>query len=313
MAMSASVFAALTVCSCCGAAAIARALAAWLPAMGMIDRPVAGFQDRAVPRGGGLAIVLPLLLLAGLTLPTDGAACRRMVIPVAAATGVAVISLVDDIRTVAVPVRLAVHVAMAALTIAVLGPIEAISAGPWGTLSFGFASWPLTLVWIVGMTNAFNFMDGVDAMAGVTTAVASMAAAAAAWLVGEPNVCALACVLGGASLGFLTVNWPPARIFMGDVGSTFCGFLLATIPLMTTATSEPRVGLIVALAASPFVLDTAVTLVRRLLRCENIFQPHRSHYYQRLVLAGWPHGMVSCLYGAAAAAAATVGMWVMRA
>jgi UDP-N-acetylmuramyl pentapeptide phosphotransferase/UDP-N-acetylglucosamine-1-phosphate transferase len=308
--MSVSLAAALSACACGGAAAITRALAAWLPATGIIAAPVPGFQERAVPRGGGLAILLPLLFLAGFVMPNDASARRRMAIPLAAATGIAVISLVDDIRTVAVPVRLAVHVAMATVTVAILGPIEAISAGPLGTLTLGAASWPLTLLWIVGMTNAFNFMDGIDAMAGVTTAVASVATATAAWLVGEPHVGALALIFGSATIGFLTANWPPARIFMGDVGSTFCGFLLATMPLMATADSEPRLAMIVALAASPFLFDTASALTRRLLRGENIFRPHRSHLYQRLVLAGWPHALVSCLYGVAAAAMAAIGIFL---
>jgi UDP-N-acetylmuramyl pentapeptide phosphotransferase/UDP-N-acetylglucosamine-1-phosphate transferase len=306
--MTVSFAAALTACALGGAAVIARALATWLPGMGMMDTPAPGFQERAVPRGGGLAIVLPLLVLAVLVIPQDAAARRHMVIPLVAAIGIAVVSLIDDIRTLAVPVRLAVHIALAAATIAALGPVEEISAGPLGRLSLGVAAWPLTLLWIVGMTNAFNFMDGIDAMAGITTVVASGAVVVATWLVGEPHVCVLALLFGSAALGFLTANWPPARIFMGDVGSTFCGFLIAAIPLMAPTESESRLAPIVGLAASPFLLDTASTLARRLLRGENIFRSHRSHLYQRLVLAGWPHALVSCLYGAAAAAAAGVGI-----
>lgn len=310
IAVTVRIAAALFACSLGAAAVIARVLAAWLPVMGMIDTPAPGFHKRAVPRGGGLAIVLPVLCLAWLVIPPDGAVRRHMAIPLAAATGIAVVSLIDDIRNLAVPIRLAVHIGLAAATIAALGPIEEISAGPLGRLSLGAAAWPLTLLWIVGMTNAFNFMDGIDAMAGVTTAVASGAVAVASWLVGEPHVCVLALILGGATLGFLTANWPPARIFMGDVGSTFCGFLLAATPLMAQGKSGSRLAPIVVLAASPFLLDTASTLARRLLRGENVFEPHRSHLYQRLVLAGWPHAVVSCLYGAAAAAAAAVGIAV---
>lgn len=265
-----------------------------------------------MPRGGGLAIVIPVLLLAWLVLPQDDAARRRMLIPLAAVTGVAAISLADDIRSVAVPLRLAIHVAMAVGTIAALGPIQAISAGPLGTLDLGAGAWPFSVLWIVGLTNAFNFMDGIDAIAGITATVAGGAVAVASWLVGEPQVGALSLVFAAASLGFLTANWPPARIFMGDVGSTFCGFLLATLPLMATTDNEPRLALIVALAASPFLLDTAITLGQRLMRGDNVFLPHRRHLYQRLVLAGWPHATVSCLYGSLAAAAAALGIFLIR-
>ena len=302
----------IAACALGAAAIIARSLADWLPAARIMDGPVPGFQDRAVPRGGGLAIVVPLLLLAWLILPKDDVACRRMLIPLAAATGIAAISLLDDIRTVAVPVRLAIHVAMAVGTIAVLGPIQSISAGPLGTLHLGAVAWPFSLLWIVGLTNAFNFMDGIDAIAGITATVAGGAVAIASWLVGELHVSALSLVFATASLGFLTANWPPARIFMCDVGSTFCGFLLATLPLMASADNEPRLTLIVALAASPFLLDTAITLAQRLLRGDNVFQPHRRHLYQRLVLAGWPHATVSCVYGGLAAAAAALGIFLTR-
>jgi UDP-N-acetylmuramyl pentapeptide phosphotransferase/UDP-N-acetylglucosamine-1-phosphate transferase len=164
----------------------------------------------------------------------------------------------------------------------------------------------------VGLTNAFNFMDGIDAIAGITATVAGGAVAVASWLSGELQVGALSLVFAAASLGFLTTNWPPARIFMGDVGSTFCGFLLATLPLMASADNEPHLALIVALAASPFLLDTAITLAQRLLRGDNVFQPHRRHLYQRLVLAGWSHATVSCLYGSLAAAAAALGIFLTR-
>ena len=297
-------------CAMGGAAIVARALAAWLPTVGMLDAPATGFQDRSVPRGGGVAIVAPVLLLGCLLLPNDPASRQRIVVPVTAAGGIAIVSLIDDIRTIAVSIRLATHVALAAATIATVGPIREISAGPLGTLPLGAAAWPLSMLWIVGLTNAFNFMDGIDAMAGITAAVAGGAVAVASWLVGEPRVGAVAIVFAAACLGFLTVNWPPARIFMGDVGSTFCGFLLATLPMMATAGGEPRLALIVLLTTSPFLLDTALTLSRRISHGENIFQSHRTHIYQQLVLAGWPQATVSCLYGGLAAAAGAFGIYM---
>ena len=102
-------------------------------------------------------------------------------------------------------------------------------------------------------------------------------------------------LLSGASLGFLIHNWAPARIFMGDVGSTFLGFTFAVIPVIAAA-RDPKLAIAGALLVWPFVLDTLFTLIRRLSRKENVFAAHRSHLYQRLILTGVSHGVVSLIY-----------------
>jgi UDP-N-acetylmuramyl pentapeptide phosphotransferase/UDP-N-acetylglucosamine-1-phosphate transferase len=164
----------------------------------------------------------------------------------------------------------------------------------------------LTLLWIVGLTNAFNFMDGSDGIAGITAAAVAAGIATAAAACGAGPVAVIAAAFAGASLGFLTSNWQPARIFMGDVGSAFCGFLLAVLPLAVRADAVPEVLPVAALALWPFIFDTSLTLLRRLRAGENIFQAHRSHLYQRLVIAGWSHRDVASLYGGLAAFGATI-------
>lgn len=293
------------------AAALAQGLAVWLRRWGMVDPAAPGWQEVSIPRGGGLAIVIPVLLGAAWMLPQD-AGLWQAAVALAASAGMALVSLCDDIRPVAVPIRLAAQTACAAIAVATLGPIRVIPIGPWGTLALGPEAWPVSLLWIVGLTNAFNFMDGIDAMAGTTAAITGGAVALASWLVGQPYLGAVGLLLMMASLGFLTANWPPARLFMGDVGSTFCGFLLATIPLLAAARGEPRILPIVALAMAPFLCDTAATLVRRAVTGENVFQRHRTHCYQRLVLAGWTHATVSCLYAGLAVIGAGIGMLAIR-
>jgi UDP-N-acetylmuramyl pentapeptide phosphotransferase/UDP-N-acetylglucosamine-1-phosphate transferase len=105
----------------------------------------------------------------------------------------------------------------------------------------------------------------------------------------------LGVLVAGSSLGFLGHNWPPARIFMGDVGSAFLGFTLATLA-MAGGLPDPRLPLAGVLVVWPFVFDTTFTILRRLRRGENIFAAHRSHLYQRLVIAGWSHRTVTLLY-----------------
>jgi UDP-N-acetylmuramyl pentapeptide phosphotransferase/UDP-N-acetylglucosamine-1-phosphate transferase len=190
----------------------------------------------------------------------------------------------------------------------VLGPVTSVDLGAWGALRFGAAAWPLTLLWIIGLTNAFNFMDGIDGIAGITAVAAAGAIAAAAAALGAGSVAVTAAALAGGSLGFLTSNWQPARIFMGDVGSAFCGFMLAVLPLTLPADCVPVVLPVAALAAWPFIFDASFTILRRLRRGENIFQAHRSHLYQRLVIAGWSHRHVACLYGGMAACGSAVAL-----
>jgi UDP-N-acetylmuramyl pentapeptide phosphotransferase/UDP-N-acetylglucosamine-1-phosphate transferase len=158
------------------------------------------------------------------------------------------------------------------------------------------------------MTNAFNFMDGIDGIAGITAAVAGVAIAAAAAYTGSEPVAAVSLAFAGASIGFLTCNWPPARIFMGDVGSAFCGFVIAVLPLLGGGPATTRLAMITAVAMWPFIFDTAFTLCRRTAKRENIFKAHRSHLYQRLVIAGWSHRAVSSLYGGLSAMAAAVAL-----
>ena len=119
---------------------------------------------------------------------------------------------------------------------------------------------------------------------------------------------AVAAAFAAASLGFLSCNWQPARIFMGDVGSAFCGFLIAVLPLAVPREQVPAILPVAVLAMWPFIFDTAYTILRRLRNRENIFAAHRSHLYQRLTIAGWSHRAVASLYGGLSAMSAAIGI-----
>jgi UDP-N-acetylmuramyl pentapeptide phosphotransferase/UDP-N-acetylglucosamine-1-phosphate transferase len=302
-------WAAWFVAAVAGAAVVTARLIAWAAALGVVDRPNArSSHTKVTPRGGGLAIVAVTVLAAAVAALLHPSAAVRLAAVVIPAVAVAAVSWIDDVRTLKNRVRFSVHLAAAAAATCVLGPVRAVDLGSFGTLDLGAAAWPLTIVWIVGLTNAFNFMDGIDGIAGITAAAAGGGLAAAAWLLGGPAVAAVALAFSGAALGFLSQNWPPARIFMGDVGSAFCGFLLAVLPLGVPAANVPRLIPVAVLAMWPFIFDTLFTLVRRGLRGENVFQAHRSHLYQRLVIAGWSHFAVSSLYGVLAAMAAAIAV-----
>ncbi len=258
---------------------------------------------RPTPRGGGISIVLVGIAAVFAAIAFGYVPRTHASWAAIGAVIVAAVSSLDDVVTLSAKVRLAAHVSVAMLAVAGLGPIESIDAGPLGIVPLGVVAWPFTVVWIVGMTNAFNFMDGIDGIAGIT-GVAALGVIAAALLISGEQFCALvAAALAAASAGFLVWNWQPARIFMGDVGSAFLGYVIAVLPL--TAAGEARAWSfsVTACVMWPFLFDTSFTMIRRIAKRENIFEAHRSHLYQRLVIAGWPHCVVTLLYGALSAAA----------
>jgi len=292
-----------------GAAATTSRLVAWAGALGVVDRPNSrSSHTKVTPRGGGLAIVAVAVLAAAAAAVLYPHAAVRLGATVIPAVAIAAVSWIDDVWTLQNRVRFSVHLAAAAAAVFVLGPVHSVDLGSFGSVALRAAAWPLTILWIVGLSNAFNFMDGIDGIAGITAAAAGAGLAAAAWLLGGPAIAAVALAFAGAALGFLSQNWPPARIFMGDVGSAFCGFLIAVLPLGMPAAEVPRIMPVAVLAMWPFIFDTLFTLVRRLRRGENIFQAHRSHLYQRLVIAGWSHRATASLYGALAAMAAAIAI-----
>jgi UDP-N-acetylmuramyl pentapeptide phosphotransferase/UDP-N-acetylglucosamine-1-phosphate transferase len=291
------------------AAVLTSRIVRWAGARGVIDRPNhRSSHVQATPRGGGLAIVAITVLAALLAGWQDPAAAARLAGAIVPALAVAVVSWIDDVRSLPTSVRLATHAAAAAAATVALQPIPSADLGSFGSLELGPAAWPLTLLWIVGLTNACNFMDGIDGIAGITAIAAGAGLAVVAGPLGGGGVAPVALAFSGAMVGFLWWNWQPARIFMGDVGSAFCGFLIAVLPMAMPPQAVPTAVPVAVLAMWPFIFDTLLTLGRRIRRGENILQAHRSHLYQRLVIAGWSHRSVALLYGLLAAAGAVLAV-----
>lgn len=278
---------------------LATKLIGWAAARGAVDIPNArSSHSRVTPRGGGIAIVVVTALAGAVACLLHPESSHPVLGVLAPALVIAGVSWIDDVRSLPNRIRFAVHLACAIAAVAVLGPVQEVDLGSFGSIAFGPAAWPLTLLWIVALTNAFNFMDGIDGIAGITAAISAAAIAAVAAACASPAIGGVAAAFAAAACGFLACNWHPAKIFMGDVGSAFCGFTLAVLPLALPSAAVPTAVAVASAALWPFIFDTAYTLVRRLRNHENIFQAHRSHLYQRLVIAGWSHRVVSSLYGA---------------
>lgn len=254
------------------------------------------------PRGGGLGIVISTL---GLWFVSLWILPNQINMPNGIAIGfplsaiiVAAVGWVDDRRSLSAPLRLVLYLLASIGFIINVGTFSRLDIPLFGELSLiGLIAGVMTLLWIVGFLNIFNFMDGIDGLAGSQALMASLFWLLVFLLEGQAGLALLAGLLASTSLGFLFHNLPPARIFMGDVGSAFLGFALAAMPLMAfVQTGDTRLPIVGMLFVAPFVLDGTLTIIRRALRRENIFQAHRSHLYQRLVIAGKSHRQVTRQY-----------------
>jgi UDP-N-acetylmuramyl pentapeptide phosphotransferase/UDP-N-acetylglucosamine-1-phosphate transferase len=275
---------------------------------GLLDMPNARSSHGVpTPRLGGLGIVAGVIAALGLA-AVLGADVRGALVPVGLGVVVAAVSLIDDVRSLPALTRLVVHLAAGAAAVAALGPTDVIRGlGVVGPQAGWIVDAVLTVVWVTGFMNAFNFMDGIDGIAGGQGAVAGAAAASIGWTLDAPVVTVLGASQAAACLGFLPHNWSPATIFMGDVGSAFLGFLIAATPLVAPSTAGPSYGIAAcALIVWPFLFDTILTFVRRSWQGENVMAAHRTHLYQRLTQAGWLHGRVAALYTALAVPAAVL-------
>jgi UDP-N-acetylmuramyl pentapeptide phosphotransferase/UDP-N-acetylglucosamine-1-phosphate transferase len=245
------------------------------------------------PPGGGIAIVVVTTIgvIAGHAAPWRDLAA--LLVPAAI---IAVVSWIDDMHHTSPLLRITVHLGTAIAAVIFFGGWSNLWLPLIGTVHLGWFGLALTVVWIVGLTNAYNFMDGIDGIAGLQAVIAGGAWALLALRDSMPLVAWSGLLLAASSLGFLVLNWSPAKIFMGDVGSAFLGYLFAVLTVIASR-HDPRLALCGVLFVWPFVFDTVFTVIRRALRGERLHEAHRSHLYQRLNQTGISHARVAMLYG----------------
>jgi Fuc2NAc and GlcNAc transferase len=243
-----------------------------------------------IPRGGGLAIAAVVLAGVVLLRVTVGLPVGVSLAITGGGGLVALVGWLDDRIGLTAPVRLAAQVVAAAWALWWLGGLSVLTIGATAA-KLGLPGDLLALVTIIWATNITNFMDGIDGLAA--SEVTTVAWSGALLLAGvDAPLAALAALVGGAALGFLPWNWKPARIFMGDVGSGFLGFVLAVLAIATERAGALP-ALVWLLLYAVFAFDATVTIVRRAWRGERWYAAHRSHAYQRAVQAGWSHARVT--------------------
>lgn len=261
-------------------------------ARGILDHPNARSSHQVpTPRGGGLAIV-GVVLVGVVMLAVGGWVNLEFAVAfVVGGAVVAVVGWLDDRFSLPILTRATIHTAAAVWALGWLGGLPRLTIGTW-VISLGLWGFPLGLVAMVWLINLYNFMDGIDGLAGMEAVAVALAAGVLALLSGDNALALVAWLVAGASLGFLGWNWPPAKIFMGDVGSAFLGYAFAVMAVAGESTGSLPVSVWCVLLAV-FVADTTLTLVRRFLSGEKWYEAHRSHVYQLAVRAGCTHRQVT--------------------
>lgn len=235
-------------------------------------------HDAPVPRIGGVAMMAGLLAGWALMLTS---LMWWIVLPL---IGLFIVSLLDDMHNLPVRTRLLAHLMAAVILV--------FGSGILG--QYGLPVALLALLITVWMTNLYNFMDGSDGLAGGMALFGFTMYGVAALMSNDDTQAMLNFTIGAAALGFLYNNFHPAKVFMGDAGSIPLGFLAAGMGLWGWQQGH-WAAWFPLLVFSPFIVDASVTLVKRTLRGAKITEPHREHYYQRLIQMGWSHRSVALI------------------
>jgi Fuc2NAc and GlcNAc transferase len=270
---------------------LSAAVLRYVRARGVLDVPGERSSHTVpTPRGGGLAIVAVVLGGVATLLATGHLPMPLGVALLGGGPIIAVIGWIDDLRGTSARLRLAVHTVAAIWAAAWLGGLPSLVVGG-DAAQLGRGGMVLAVLGIVWATNLYNFMDGIDGLAAAEAAIVGLAAAA---LLGrrDASLASVAAIVAGGSIGFLPWNWQRARIFMGDVGSGFLGFVLAVLAL-ASENSGAMPALVWLLLLGVFFADATATLVRRALGRERWYAAHREHAYQRATRAGWSHAQVT--------------------
>ncbi|MEE9268798.1 MAG: hypothetical protein V3V49_00895 [Candidatus Krumholzibacteria bacterium] len=246
------------------------------------------------PRLGGIAIVgaFTVVYLVLLTVRPGMTAYLPLVLGGLLVFGAGVM---DDRRSLPVYVRFLAQGLAVTLLIVAGHYVDHIFLPLVGTLELGPLAIPFTALFVLASINFYNFVDGVDGLAAGSAFIVATFLALIAYMLGHIPLALVCVVLAGSAVGFLQFNFPPSRLFMGDSGSTFLGFVFAGVAIMGNGLSPEIPFFIPVLMLSSLFLDAGLTLVKRALKGEKIFQPHHTHYYQRLLSLGLNHKQVTVL------------------
>lgn len=264
--------------------------------IGAIDQPdKRKVHSRAMPRLGGLAIFISFMLCIILLIKVSGPFTGI----IWGAGIVFLVGMLDDVLQLSPWVKLAGQIVAAGVAVH-FGVVVNFVTNPFnGMLGLGYFSIPLTLVWIVGVTNAINLIDGLDGLAAGVSSIAAATMGVVALIQGQSMVAIVAFLLVASILGFLPFNFHPARTFMGDGGSNFLGFILGCLAVTGLTKSAALISLLMPIVILGIpIFDTFFAIIRRINNKAPIFRPDKNHLHHRLMAMGYSHrGSVLIIYG----------------
>lgn len=266
--------------------------------IGAVDAPnYRKVHARIMPRLGGLAIFGAFLVGLAVLRPES----EYTLAIVLGATIIVATGVVDDMYEISAKAKLIGQIAAAAVIVFVGGiDIDFINLPFNGILDFGFLSIPLTIIWIVGITNAINLIDGLDGLAAGVSTIALVTLAAMAFIMGNMFVLVMAAILAMSTIGFLFYNFHPAKIFMGDTGALFLGFMIAVFSLLGFKNVTVISFIIPVIMLGVPISDTFFAIVRRVRMKQKWSDPDKSHLHHRLLDMGFSHRQtVLLIYGIA--------------
>lgn len=283
-------------------------------AIGAVDKPnYRKVHQKIMPRMGGLAIFLSFLIGLLILRPQDPYNW-----PIITGSFIVVLTgLLDDKFELSPKLKLAGQL-LAALVVVVIGGVhvEFINLPFGGQLEFGFLSIPLTILWIVGVTNAINLIDGLDGLAAGVSSIALITISFMAFLKGDPYVMSVAIILLGSTLGFLIYNFYPAKIFMGDTGALFLGYMMSVVSLLGFKNVTVLSFVVPVIILGVPISDTFFAIIRRFVHKKPLSAPDKSHLHHCLLRLGYTHKQtvliiyaISAMFGLAAIIFSMATIW----
>lgn len=251
---------------------------------GALDKPDARkVHTQPIPRMGGLAIYAGFLLAVLASVHVN----RELFGLLLGGTVILAVGIIDDMKQLSARVKLAGQIIAACVPIAFDVQIEWLTNPFGGMIYLDYFSVPLTILWIVSLTNTVNLIDGLDGLAAGVSTIASVTILLVAAQQNFWMVAILTAALAGSALGFLQHNFNPAKIFMGDTGSMFLGYMLAAVSVLGTVKSAATIALVVPIVSLGLpIMDTAFAIIRRFSSGKPIFKPDKGHLHHRLLAMG---------------------------
>lgn len=255
--------------------------------IGAIDKPnKRKVHQKVMPRLGGLAIFISFMVGSFLFLPSY----INLWPIIIGASIMLFVGIIDDVKGVTAPVKFLGQTIAASVTVMFGIQIDFITIPNGEVIDFGWTAIPITILWIVAITNAINFIDGLDGLAAGISSIALITISVLALSLGHPLIALLGLILLGSTLGFLVFNFYPAKIFMGDTGSMFLGYMISVLSIIGLTKSAAIFSLLIPIIilAVP-IIDTAFAIIRRLVQKKPISAPDKFHLHHCIIRLGFSH------------------------